>query len=95
MNRSRKQNWAALLGGAVMSLALLSGTVALADEPAVPAAQRLTAPKPSPKAGLLLPAVQAAREAAARGKDRSKAKKPPKDIAWPVPICKPGPGCPP
>ena len=89
-----------LLSAAVVSLSLLSGPVALAGEPAKPGAKSLAGQAGNSNAALLLPAVQAAREAAAaKGRSQGQTKKPgdkkPDDIAWPVPICKPGPGCPP
>ncbi len=96
MNPRRKHALSALMAGLMVSVALLNGTAASGGEPPRPAGQGLTASKPDPEAALLLPAVQAAREAAPAGaRGQSKPKKPPKDIVWPVPICKPGPGCPP
>ena len=96
MNPRRKHALSALMVGLMVSVALLNGTAASGGEAPRQAGQGLTAPNPGPKAALLLPAVQAAREAARAGdRGQSKPSKPPKDIVWPVPICKLGPGCPP
>ena len=96
MKQTGKAGASLLLGAAVMSLALLSGPVASASVPDQPGALGLEGPSGKPEAGFML----AGRETPgtkdrAGGKTKKPRDKKPDDITWPVPICKPGPGCPP